>query len=82
MAMLLLIDTRVPEPEPEHDWTWVSVVLSWLFPWPAITAWLFAGTVVTHGVAGMAFGVATIVVAAWRATKAYPQWGGLSDYRQ
>jgi hypothetical protein len=78
---LLLVDTR--EPEPEHnDWAWVASALGWLFPWPAIIAWLFVGTVVVHGLVGMVFGVVTIIVVAWRGAQAYPQWGGLSEYQQ
>ena len=81
MLALLLVDTR--DPEPDHDdWAWIGRVLSWLFPWPAIIAWLFIGTVVIHGLVGMLFAYATIAVAAWRGAKAYPRWGGLSDYQQ
>ena len=79
--MLFLIDTREPEPE-RHDWGWLRAALGWLFPWPFICLWLFVGGVALHGIPGMLFAVAALIVTGWRASKAYPQWGGLSDHKQ
>lgn len=88
MLPLLLVDTRDHRPEPDRDrdgdrpWQLVGAALGWLFPWPAVIAWLFVGTVVLRDLVGLLFAFATIAVCAWRGAKAYPKWGGLSDYKQ
>jgi hypothetical protein len=87
--VLLLIDTRgvPPEPEPEHDGGpggahWVAALLAWLFPWPAIVAWLLAGGILLDQLPGAAFAVAAVLVTFWRLAKAYPHDGGLSSHPQ
>ncbi|MEA2295583.1 MAG: hypothetical protein QOE86_3222 [Solirubrobacteraceae bacterium] len=79
---MLLIETRDPEPDHQGDWAWIRTALAWLFPWPAIIAFLAVGSVVLNALPGMLFSFALLVVVAWRVSRVYPEWGGLSDHRQ
>ena len=83
MLPLLLIDTRdvPPEPGPPRRPSALVALLSWLYPWPAILAWLFIATMVLDGLPGAIAGYVMLCVAFWRMMKAIPA-DGLGSHQQ
>jgi uncharacterized RDD family membrane protein YckC len=80
----MLIDTREDPPDPGRRAlpSWLSVVLTWLFPWPAAIVWLIAASLMTDGWIGASLAWAACGLTVWRLQHAFAGVGGLRDHRQ
>jgi hypothetical protein len=81
--MFMLVETREPfdgggrsSREP-----WLVTLLAWVLPWPATIVWLCVASRMLDGWAGVACIYVAVLIAAWRALRAWPA-DGLQQQKQ
>jgi len=81
--VFMLIDTREPPPDgsPKPD-PWIVTALRWVFPWPALIAWLFAASQMLSGWPGVIAIWGAVMIGTWRGLRWLPVTAGMRDNKQ
>ena len=81
-GVVMLVDTREPEPEPKRSSRWRSARPLWRLRWFALVCVLLLWSLATSGWLSVGFVYVALVVSFWRGLRLMPTTGGLSDHKQ
>jgi hypothetical protein len=81
--MFMLVETREPFDDRDRSSRepWLVTLLGWLLPWPALVLWLCVASRMLDGWAGVASIYLAVLIAGWRALRAWPA-DGLQQQKQ